>query len=285
MSSTNKNAKSGYEAMTVTQLKEELSNRDLPVSGAKKALVVRLKSYDKENGTSVKKTGNSGQLISKWEWHGDAYNVNFKVWTKPGVTIDYDNTKFKLTRVEGLTNMTAFTPKGGMKKYESLNDILRTFCQVRFKYYQKRKKHLLAALKDKLAEQQAKSQFIVEALDDFEILKQTEDELFEYFEGEGYWKKTKGKAEDDTSCYSYLTSMQVRTFTTDHYQKLLSAIEGTKAEIEYVRKKTPKQMWTVELKEFVKAYGKWKKDMETVHSKLAKKKIKHYGKGKGKGKK
>nr|QBK87264.1 MAG: DNA topoisomerase II [Marseillevirus LCMAC201] len=264
--SSGKNAKSGYEAMDVAQLKEELGNRDLPVSGTKKVLVDRLKKYDKENGTSAKKTGNSGQLISKWEWHGDAYNVNFKVWTKPGVTIDYDNTKFKLCATESLTNMTAFTPKGGLKKYGSLNDILSTFCQVRFRYYQKRKKYLLAALKEKLCEFEAKSRFISEALEDFELLKQTEDQLFDYFEEQEYWKKE--------ASYRYLTDMPVRTFTTDKYNELLEKIKEVKKEINYVKKKTPKQMWTIELEEFVNAYKKWKTDIETVHATLAKKKIK-----------
>nr|QBK88209.1 MAG: DNA topoisomerase II [Marseillevirus LCMAC202] len=264
--STGKTSKSGYEAMNVAQLKEELSNRDLPVSGAKKVLVERLKKYDKENGTSTKKTGNSGQLVSKWECHGDAYNVNLKVWTTPGVSIDYDNTKFKLCAYESLTNMTAFTPKGGIKKYDTLDDILRTFCQVRFKYYLKRKKHLLIVLKDKLCELEAKSQFISEALDNFNILKQTEDQLFDYLEEQEYWKKD--------GSYKYLTDMPVRTFTTDKYSELLEKIKEVQREIEYVKKKTPKQMWTRELDEFVKAYKKWKTDMETIHAKLSKKKIK-----------
>ncbi len=264
--STGKNAKTGYEAMTVTELKAELGNRDLPVSGTKAVLIGRLKKYDKGNGTNAKKTGHSGQLVSKWEWYGNAYKIDFKVWTKPGVTIDYNNTTFKLCGSESLTNMTAFTPTGGLKKYQTLDDILRTFCQVRFKYYLKRKKHLIVALKDKQRELEAKSQFISEALEDFDILKQTEELLFEYFEQQGYWKKDRS--------YKYLTDMPVRTFTADKYDELLEKIVEVKKEIDYVRKKTPKQMWTIELAEFVKAYKKWKTDMELVHIKLSKKKIK-----------
>ena len=139
----------------------------------------------------------------------------------------------------------------------------------------------MEVLKSRLAEQEAKARFIKEALEDFDLLKQSEDDLFEYFDAEGYWKKmTKDHDEEDTSCYSYLTSMPVRTFTTDHYQKLLKSIEDIKSEIQYVKKKTPKQMWSVELDEFEKAYVKWKKEIEAVHTKLAKKKIKRYGKGK-----
>ncbi len=258
--------KSGYEAMIVAKLKEELKGRGLPVSGMKKELVTRLKDYDKKHGTTPKNTGNSGQLVRKWEWYGDAYKVNFKVWVKPGTVIDETNSKFKLCSSDTLTNMTAFTPKGGLKKYESLDEILRVFCQVRYKYYKKRKKYLIIALKDKLLEHQTKARFIVEALDNFDILKQTEDELFDYFGDQEYWKK------DDS--YSYLTSMQVRTFTTDKYNELLKSIKAIKVEINYAKKRTSKEMWLRDLDEFVKAYATWKKDMEAVHAKLAKKKIK-----------
>ena len=263
-------AKTGYDAMTVAQLKEECSERGLPVGGTKKVIVDRLKKWDKENGAKMKKIGGGGQIVTKWEWYGDAYNVDFKVWTKPGVEIDPNDTKFKLCKTEGLTNMTAFNPVGGITKYDTLNDILETFCTVRLEYYQKRKKHLLHVLEEKLKQEKSKARFIAEALEDFDILKQTEDELFEHFEENGYYKKD--------GVFSYLTGMPIRTFNSDKYDELLVSIDKIKNEIDYVKKKSAKQMWTLELKEFVDAYKSWTGGIQKLHDKLAKMKIKKHGK-------
>lgn len=263
-------AKTGYDAMTVAQLKEECSERGLPVGGTKKVIVDRLKKWDKENGAKMKKIGGGGQIVTKWEWYGDAYNVDFKVWTKPGVEIDPNDTKFKLCKTEGLTNMTAFNPVGGITKYDTLNDILETFCTVRLEYYQKRKKHLIHVLEEKLKQEKSKARFIAEALEDFDILKQTEDELFEHFKENGYHKKD--------GVFSYLTGMPIRTFNSDKYDELLVSIDKIKNEIDYVKKKSAKQMWTLELKEFVDAYKSWTGDIQKLHDKLAKMKIKKHGK-------
>jgi DNA topoisomerase II len=265
--STKTPQKSTYETMTVAMLKEELSNRSIPVSGTKNELITRLKANDKENGTSVKKATGT-QLISKWEWYGNDYDINYKVWTKPGISVDYDNCKFKLTSTISTTNMTAFNPKGGMKKYEGVNDILHTFCKVRYEFYHKRKKHLIQVLNEQLKELESKSRFISVVLEDFTILKQTEEDLFYYFDVEEYWKK-------DNS-FKYLTDMPVRSFTSDKYEKLLKDIENIKTEIEYIQKKSPKEMWLNELDEFVKAYEKWKIEIDSIH--ITGKKLKKLGK-------
>jgi DNA topoisomerase-2 len=263
-SATKENIK-GYESMTIAQLKEELGNRELMVSGIKKVLVDRLKAYDKENGTSPKKSCNSGQLLSKWEWYGDNYNVKFKVWTKPNVELSFDDPKFKLTSTERLSNMTAFMPSGGIKKYANLNDILHTFCQVRLEYYQKRKKHLITVLKEKLLELENKARFIKEILSNFNILKQTKAQLFDYLEKNDYWKKD--------GSYKYLTNIPVGACTKDKYNKLLAEIEEIKEEITYIKTTSPKQMWLRELDEFVDAYGKWKLEIEAGHANITKGKL------------
>lgn len=260
-------SKVGYDAMTVPQLKEELAERSLPVSGAKKALVDRLKKWDRDNGAKMKKIGGSGQIITKWEWYGDAYNVDFKVWTKGDIEIDSTDPKFKLCKTEGLTNMTAFNPVGGITKYESLNDILKTYCEVRLEYYTRRKKNLIKVLEESLQKEKSKARFIGESLEDFDMLRQTEAELFEYFEENNYYK-------DHGESFSYLTGMPIRIFNSDKYEELLKTIEKIKNEINYVKKKTPKQMWKIELTEFVDAYKKWTGDIEKLHEKLAKMKMK-----------
>jgi DNA topoisomerase II len=253
-------SKSGYDSLSVSELREEIKNRGLKGTATKKGIIERLKEYDKEHGTTPKNT-TSKQTISRWEWHGDAYNVRFKIWPKAGIKVDPENPVFKLKTSETLTNMTAFTPTGGMKKYSGVNEIMQTFCELRFEYYQKRKKYLLRVLEDDLREYESKARFIDETLKNFSILKQTETQLFGYLEKKGYWKKN--------DSYDYLISMQVRSFTADKRDQLLAAIKKLKEEIEWVKKKSPRQMWLAELDEFVKAYDKWIAEIDQLHKKIA----------------
>jgi len=277
--SVNKNAKTGYDSMTVSQLKAELKSRELKSGGKKSECVDRLKLHDKQTGTVMKKTCTNGQIVSKTKWYGNTYDIFFKVWTKPGVDVLSNNT-FKLTSTESLTNMTAFTPTGGIKQYETLEDILTTFCNVRLEYYKKRKKYLIQILENKLKELSSKSTFIIKVLDDYTILKQTEDKLDDYFATNDYYKKIKSiEDEEDTGSFSYLKNMSIRLFTTDNYEKLLKEIEKIELEIEYIKTKSAKQMWIIELDEFVVEYNKWKLSIEDMHSKLSKKKQKPKNKG------
>jgi len=262
-----KETKTGYDAMTVAKLKEELADKNLVVSGTKKVLVERLKAFDKENGIIAKKSGNVGQLITKWENHSDAYNVKFKVWTKPNVDIKYENTKFKLTSTDNLTNMTAFTPKGGLKKYNTLAEILNTFCNVRYEFYKKRKEQLINKLKQDLIIAEMKVKFVDAVLQNFSILKQTEEELFKYLEKNGY--------HTFNNSYKYLTDMPIRYINTPKKcELLLQHVGEIKAELDYIEQKNEKEMWLSELAEFVNEYEIWKVEIDSVNKKLSNKKIK-----------
>lgn len=261
--------KTGYNAMTVMQLREELENRQLAKTGTKKQLIEKLKKHDLQNGTTAKKTGHSGQLISKFEEHGGAYNVDLHVWTRDGFEVEC-TPQWKLVSTETLTNMTAFTPRGGLHKYADLHEIMHTFCNVRYELYQTRKKHLVKVLQQKLAEQEAKARFIKDVLRDFSLLKQTTKELHGYLASAGYHKKDDG--------YNYLTSMAIGTLNSDKRQALLTDIEKIKAEIDYVRKKSAKQMWLTELGDFVTTYKTWKREIEETHQQLAKARGKPRGK-------
>jgi DNA topoisomerase II len=253
-----------YDNMTVAELKEVLAENELPVGGKKVELINRLKQMDKDNGVSSKKMANTGQLISKYELYGSAYTIDIKVWTKPNVKVDED--VLNLNTTHALTNMTAFTPTGGIKKYNTLTEMVNTYCDIRYEYYEKRKKHLLRILKEKLAEYESKTRFISEALKNFMILKQPEEKLFEYFEENKYYKKN--------DSFTYLTDIPVRNFTTDKYEELLNEIKKIKAEIAYIKEKTPSEMWIKELDEFSVAYDKWLKEIAENQMKLSKQKIK-----------
>ena len=248
---TAKKVKTGYEAMGVVQLKAELQNRSLPMTGTKAQLVDKLKKSDRELGTTPKEVALAAgdQLVKDWEWHGDIYNIKFKVWTKPGVTVETSNPKFKLKTTDSTGNMTAFTESGKLHKYKNVNEILHLFCKLRLQFYQERKAWLIKNLNLQLPELQSKAKFIQTVLNDFTILKQTEDELFEYFSENEYWQKN-GE-------YNYLSSMQIRSFTADKFKELKASIEKIKKELLQIKNTEPQEMWKTDLNELATTYKKW----------------------------
>jgi DNA topoisomerase-2 len=73
-------------------------------------------------------------------------------------------TKFKLVSQISTTNMVCFDREGRIRKYTSVNDILKEFCDVRKEFYQKRKAHLLQQMTFDLTRLENKVRFISEII-------------------------------------------------------------------------------------------------------------------------
>nr|QBK89783.1 MAG: DNA topoisomerase II [Pithovirus LCPAC101] len=252
-----------YTKMKVSEIKEELKKRKLPLTGKKDILIGRLISNDtslsSNNGitkssTEITNDNSKNKYIKKYEPHGDAYNVNFKIWPADGFDMSVDNELLKLTSYEKTTNMYAFSPSEKIKLYRSPEEILSEFCKIRYGTYEKRKNYIIRSIEMELPELKSKSQFIREVRKDFTLLKQDEDKIFEYFESENYTKK------DDK--YNYLINMPIRLFTEKNYNNLLENVSKLESELEYVKNKSIKDTWMDELGDLEKAYSVWLVELE-----------------------
>lgn len=285
-----KSAPKGYDAMNVAQLKKILRERKIPVGGTKKVLVKRLKDDDKRKGTTPTVKATVDKYIKSYRDTGNPYHAKFEVVMLPGKKLDYSS-KFKLVATETTSNMTAFTPSGGLKKYPTVEAILREFCNVRYDTYKKRKRYLINILKENLAEETSKARFVQLAIKSIATIRQPKDKLYTYLEKNGYWKKVKKiiveedeeadtelpQEEDNFREYDYLFRIPMGMLNNENYKKLASKIESIKAEIEYVKKKSPKEMYIGELNEFLPVYKKWQDEIIKMREELlatpAKKKV------------
>jgi len=231
-------SKTGYENCSIEELKEQLAENKLSTTGTKAQLMKRLVALQGKAKTA---------LIKDWAWKGDPYKIDYLVTCKKNV--DPSETRFKLTSCLTTSNMTAFNENGGITRYKTVADILENYYNIRLSFYDKRKSHLLAHLLNLNKELDSKVKFIGEVLKDYSILKQTEDDLFNYFTKQQYWKKN--------DSYNYLTDLQIRYFTQDKYNSLKKELENNKREIDYIKKTPIKEMWLKELDEFIVAYKKW----------------------------
>ena len=190
--------------------------------------------------------------------------VNFAITESPsGFKCTEENLKLKSYIYT--SNMVLFTDKGTLNKYETIDDIIDSFCNVRYDYYIKRKEYILNDLKKQLRTLENKARFLKEVMnDELIIFKRNEDDISTEMQTKGYDK------EDDT--YDYLLRLQVRSFTNQKIETLESDIKTTKTEIKTIQNTTEKQMWNNDLDSFTKAYTPWLKTVSVEKQKTKNKK-------------
>lgn len=168
------------------------------------------------------------------------------------------------------SNMVAFNHKDQLKKFESVDDIITSFCEVRYLYYQLRKKHMISSLEKEIRYLGNKERFVQEVIDnDLNIMNVEESKIIKELKERDYDEDPK----KEESGYDYLLNMQVRTFTADRVKKLKDDIASNKKKLEDIKKTNESKMWINDLDEFVEQYEKWLKiiEKETMKKKGRKK--------------
>lgn len=72
--------------------------------------------------------------------------------------------RFKLVTTISTSNLVCFDQEGRIRKYEKIEDIVSEFYDLRRKYYQKRKEHLLGELNLELTKLSNKVRFVTEII-------------------------------------------------------------------------------------------------------------------------
>ena len=78
---------------------------------------------------------------------------------------------FNLQTTINIKNMVLFSPEGKLKKYNSIEEILETFYELRLKYYYLRKDYMISVLKKEVATLSNKARFIKMVIEDELIIK------------------------------------------------------------------------------------------------------------------
>ena len=142
-----------------------------------------------------------------------------------------------------LTNMHAFNHKCVIQKYDSPNDILKEFAEVRLELYEKRRKHMLKTLTEKLPYHENVVRFIkqqCEATPLPDLRRKSPEDCDKLLEGQKFMKIK--------DSYDYLMDLPIKSLTLKNAQKHESDLEELKKKIAEIEKTNPKQMWLDELK-------------------------------------
>jgi DNA topoisomerase II len=169
------------------------------------------------------------------------------------------------------TNMVMFNEKEQLRKYD-VDDIINSFCIVRYEYYAKRKKHIINTLEKDLKYIGNKARFIQEIIEKkLNIMNIDEEVVIKELEKRGYDREIKKDSEEEGG-YNYLLSLHVRTFTANKIKQLNNDIANIKDKLGNIKATSVKQLWLNDLKEFEDEYQKWLKKMEEQKNKINKKK-------------
>jgi DNA topoisomerase-2 len=95
--------------------------------------------------------------IQKYENHSSETQPDFRIWGFGG---EDPIRELGLTKTIHTSNMYLIGPNGAVKKYNSPEEILVEYIEIRIKIYKKRKQHLLAQLDEEIQWLMEKARFI-----------------------------------------------------------------------------------------------------------------------------
>ncbi|KAM3592397.1 uncharacterized protein V6R79_018008 [Siganus canaliculatus] len=179
---------------------------------------------------------------------------------------------FKLQSPLTCNSMVLFDHVGSLKKYESVQDILKDFFELRMKYYVLRKDWLAGMLGAESAKLTNQARFILEKIQGTLVIEnKPKKELIRMLQQMGYdsdpvkaWKQAQEKDEEeevedeeaaekeDTSGpdYNYLLSMPMWFLTKEKKEELCKQRDAKMTELNTLKRKSPADLWREDLAAF-----------------------------------
>ncbi|RPA80032.1 type II DNA topoisomerase [Ascobolus immersus RN42] len=192
--------------------------------------------------------------------------------------------KFKLTRQINTTNIVAFDSQGRICRYDSPLDVMKEFCNVRLKFYHKRKEYMIGDLERTLRRLTNQARFVKMIIDKQltvnnrkkkDLMAELKQLGFAIFSDKEEAKKAgementvenpddhandgqdEGEAVDGipSDGYNYLLGMALWSLTKERVEKLNQAVNAANEEMEILLKKSPKDLWRADLRDFQEAW-------------------------------
>jgi len=165
------------------------------------------------------------------------------------------NTKnLKLTSTLHTSNMVLFDENEQIHRYRTVDEIIDTFCRVRFLHYTKRKEHQMKCLEKHIKHLSNKMKFVESVISKkLDIMNVDEETIEKDMEKIGLTRESES--------FDYLLRMQVRTFTREKVDSMKTELEANRKSLEELEGKTEADLWILELNEFEKQYVKFEKSV------------------------
>lgn len=186
--------------------------------------------------------------------------------------------QFKLSHIINTSNMNLFNIDGIMTKYVNPEDILSEYCDIRLRYYGKRKNYMIKEWETKILQINEKIRFINYINDEqheLKVQKRKKVDIIGLLEKYQFMKfvktSNKKKHPDDENVgtslsYDYLLKMPIYSLTIEQIEKLQKERDETQRKLDELRTTSTQKLWADDLvnvkaqlitfeKEWNKVYG------------------------------
>ena len=177
------------------------------------------------------------KIISGFTNNSTTENVDFLIQEYNGKDLVKD---LKLQKVIRTSNMHLFHPTRGIHKYQTPEDILKDFVNLRREHYVKRKAYLLKVLEAKSTMCEYKSRFVTMVINgDIVVFRRKKQDL------ERQLSESFPKINDT---YDYLLNIKTVQYTDESVKELLAQSKQARAELEAMKLVSPMTMWKNDIK-------------------------------------
>lgn len=176
---------------------------------------------------------------------------NFKNYSTPDKvhfefkTVDkMTENDLKMKTVLSTGNMVLFEGNK-LSKFDTIQDIIKCFCDERMELYKKRKKHIVESLEKELEDLNEKFRFISMVVSDsITIFKRDETDVIKMLQEYDFVEKD--------GSYMYLLSININKFTKTYMNKLETEITVKGKELSDIISKSERDVWLGELEDLEK---------------------------------
>ncbi|KAF5921828.1 hypothetical protein HPG69_013002 [Diceros bicornis minor] len=183
---------------------------------------------------------------------------------------------FKLQTTLTCNSMVLFDHMGCLKKYETVQDILKEFFDLRLSYYGLRKEWLVGMLGAESTKLNNQARFILEKI-------QGKITIVYYFLQAAEEEETQNQQDDSSSDsgtpsgpdFNYILNMSLWSLTKEKVEELIKQRDAKGREVNDLKRKSPSDLWKEDLAAFVEELDKVEaQEREDILSGMAGKAIK-----------
>jgi DNA topoisomerase-2 len=177
------------------------------------------------------------KLITNYTNNSTTEDVDFEIFGYSGKDLMKD---LKMRKTFHISNMHLFHPTKGIHKYESPEDILRDFVELRLEHYKKRKAHLINVLEKRAEMCSLKSMFVTMVIEGkLVVFKRKKVEL------EKEMSVTFPKIDGS---WDYLLNTKTIEYTEERVKALMDEARQANVELERMLKTSHITMWKNDIK-------------------------------------
>jgi DNA topoisomerase-2 len=209
-------------------------------------------------------------LVKDYDDMSKDINVDFVVTLQKGKLDELEAAKgdhgcnglekmFGLYTTASTSNMHLFDETEKLKKYDTVQEIIDDYYDVRLDMYDTRKHHMIDSLEEALVLLSNKAKYIQETISGVvDLRKKKKEQVIELLESRGY------DVIDDDHDFKYLVKMPMDSVTEENVAKLMKEHSDTQADLDKIKNTSPEQMWITELDLLAQEYAKYKEDRERL---------------------